>query len=51
VLERLEPLGGLLLHVGRRATVIMADSASWNRRILTPSSIQARRPVEALRAG
>jgi hypothetical protein len=29
MLERQEPLGRLLLHVRRRATVITADSASW----------------------
>jgi hypothetical protein len=36
VLERLEPLDRLLLHVRRRATMKPANSASWNRRILTP---------------
>jgi hypothetical protein len=31
----MEPLGRFLLHVRRRATVITADSTTWNRRILT----------------
>src|SRR4029453_17952471 len=38
MLERPQTLDRLLLHVRRRATVIPADSASWNRRILTPFS-------------
>ena len=38
MLERPQALDRFLLHVQRRATVTTANSASWNRRILTSFS-------------
>jgi hypothetical protein len=38
MLARPQALDRFLLHVRRRATVTTANSASWNRRILTPLS-------------
>jgi hypothetical protein len=38
MLARPQALDRFLLHVRRRATVTTANSASWNRRILTPFS-------------